>query len=467
MSDVTDELLADASMIDRLVSEGRLRAIDVVERSLDRALECAPLAPFVIITAERARRRALDVDEAVRRGERVGPLAGVPVTVKDNLHVEGFPTTHGSRVTPRAPAGYSSPAVSRVEQAGACVIGKTTLPEFATKGVGSSPLTGETRNPWDATRTTGGSSAGGAVTVAMGVAPIAIVTDGGGSTRLPASFCGVVGLKPQFGRIPYVPVSATPAMSHVGILARNIADARVALHVVHGADSRDPNSFLPGDIRPAPDDVGALRLAWCPGFAGAVPEADVREITARAAALIAAELGCELDEIPAPFTDVSDIWESDFLAGAGHRNGALVAAHHAEMDPAVVAQLRKGMMQTLPEYLDAADRRLSFRADVHRFFEEYDALLTPTLPVTAFALGQDHPDGYVPHDPADTLGWVKYLSAFNITGNPAVSVPVGFDRAGMPIGLQVVARADHDETVLTIAEVFQRVSPFPSPTTRG
>lgn len=460
----TDIPLTDAAATRELVRTRQVSPVEVVRRALDRAAEVdLKLNIFVTLTEELALDAARSAERAILRDEPLGPLAGVPITVKDNLNIEGIPTTSGSKILKDNIAGADSPAVARAKAAGACILGKTTLPEFATKGVGDSPLTGISRNPWDVTKTPGGSSAGGAAGTAAGVSPLALVTDGGGSARLPASFCGVLGLKPQFGRIPYVPISATPSMSHVGIISNSVADAALMLNVLAGGDLRDP-AAIPGAHTPIGElaDTKGLRIAWSPTLGFASPNPEVLEAVQRAVRVFADELGCEVDEVEAPFLDPSPIWESEFLAGAGAKLAPLVEAHGAVMDPAVVAQLAQGRAQTLDEYFTKVAERYAFRERVRALFEDYDLLITPTLPVTAFDVGHNTPPGLDDVDAADLLGWIKYLSAFNVTGNPAASVPCGFSALGLPIGMQIVGRAFEEETVLRAAARFEAVRPWAS-----
>lgn len=454
--------LGDAVALRKLIATRQVSPVEVIRAALDRIDEVNPkLNLFVNITRDLAIAAAKAAEQAVMRGEVLGPLGGIPVTVKDNHNVAGVPTTNGSVVMKDNIAEADSPAVARLRAAGACILGKTTMPEFATKGVGDSPLTGISRNPWDLTKTPGGSSSGGAAGVAADVAPLALVTDGGGSTRLPASFCGVFGIKPQFGRVPYVPISATPTLSHVGIISNSVDDAALMLQVISGADLRDPASMQAGSplMADAEPSVLGLRIAWSPTLGWATPTETVRRAVEDGVRVLE-QLGCSVEQVDAPFSNPLDIWEAEFFAGAGSRLAPMIAAHRDLMDPAVVEQLSQVGKLTLADYMSKVAKRYEFREQVGRLFEKYDLLVTPTLPVTAFETGRNTPPNLSECEDGDITSWISYLSCFNLSGNPAASVPCGFDEAGLPIGMQIVGPAFDDAVVLRAAAAYATARPW-------
>lgn len=464
MSTTTKQIpLTDAVQLRNLIAAREISPVEVVESSLERAAEVhEALNIFVNMTPGLAMEAARDAERRLLRGEDLGPLGGVPVTVKDNLNVAGVPTTSGSVILKDNIAATDSPSVARLRKAGACIIGKTTLPEFATKAVGDSPLTGITRNPWNPEKTPGGSSSGAAAGVAAGVAPLALVTDGGGSTRVPASFCGVFGIKPQFGRVPYVPISATPTMSHIGVLSNSVQDAKLMLEVVSGGDLTDPSAIPCGPLKLGNlgRRIDGLRIAFSPTLGYANPQPEVVDAVQRATQVFAEELGCTVETVDSIFPDPSAIWDAEFMAGAGSRLAPIIDKHGDKMDQAVVKQVLRGVGgQTLGEYLAKSSEKFELREKLRQFFEEYDLLITPTLPVTAFDVGRNAPEGY-PDPEDDPLAWVDYLSVFNTTGNPAASVPCGFDATGLPIGMQVVGPSFMEASVLRAAAAYESVRPW-------
>ncbi|MBP2371627.1 amidase [Pseudonocardia parietis] len=462
----TDLPLDNATALRVLVAAREVSPVEIVREALDRAKDVdADLNLFVTVTEELALASARAVEQAVMSGEDLGPLAGVPITVKDNLNVAGVPTRSGSTATPDAPVQADSPAVARARQAGACILGKTTTSEFAIKAVGQSPLTGITRNPWNPQRTTGGSSAGGAAAVAAGVVPLSVVTDGGGSTRIPASLCGVFGIKPQFGRVPYLPVSATPTLSHVGCVTFRVRDALLALRSVAGPDARDAAAPPIGPIGEisVSSRMPTLRVALCPDLGGARPRDDVRAAVDHAAGLLRDRWGCSVESVADVVGgDSSQIFYSEFLAGAGARLAPLLSGSREQLDPDVVSVLEHGANQTLTDYMEMQGRRHALRARVHELFERFDVLVTPTVPVTAFGASESCPAelGLTADDP---FGWLPYTYPFNLTGNPAASIPCGTGGDGLPIGMQVVGRPYDEATVLTVAAAMESTAPWSRP----
>ncbi len=299
----------------RRIAARELSPAEALATSLDRldATE-ARLHSFVTVLDDSARHEAERLARRQAAGEPIGPLHGVPVSVKDLIAVGGAPFTFGSRSMANNIAPADAASVERVRRAGAIIIGKTTTSEFGCKAVGDSPLTGYTRNPWNATKTAGGSSAGAAASVAAGVTPIALGTDGGGSIRIPAALCGLFGIKAQLGRVPVFPVAATPTLAHVCPIGRDVRDVALLLAIMSGFDARDPHSVHD----PAPDFLSAcerdprhLRIAWSPAFGYAAPEPEV-QLIAESAARAFREMGCEMEEVDAPFgDDPQEIWGSD------------------------------------------------------------------------------------------------------------------------------------------------------------
>src|SRR6202034_1181821 len=282
----------------RRLASNEASPVALIEATLRHIEEVQPvLNPFVTVTADLALEGAKAAERRIMAGDDDGLLTGLPVSIKDLTAVKGVRFTSGSRTLANFTAPIDSPSSERVKAHGACIVGKTTTTEFGCKGSSDSPLTGYTRNPWNLEKTTGGSSAGAAASVAAGVTPFALGTDGGGSIRIPSSFCGLFGIKAQFARVPIFPASATPTLGHVCPLARPVRDAALLLTAVSGYDARDPASVA----QPVPDYLGAcekeprgMRIAWSPTLGYAKPTAEVLELTAKAVRVFE-DLGCTVD----------------------------------------------------------------------------------------------------------------------------------------------------------------------------
>ena len=444
------------------IARGELSAVEAVSSSIERMGKLEPtLNAFVTPTPEIALAAAREADKRLARGEEPGPLHGLPISVKDLINVGGVRTTFGSRLMADNVVEDDAPSVERVRAAGACIIGKTTTTEFGCKGGGGdSPLTGVTRNAWDVTKTTGGSSAGAATSVAAGVTPFALGTDGGGSIRIPASFCGVFGMKAHFGRVPIFPTSATPTLAHVAPMARTVRDAALLLGVVAGFDGRDPASVaapVPDFLAACDAPVEGMRVAWSPTLGYARPTREVLKLT-EGATRVFETLGCSVELVEEVLPeDPVDLWQAEFFASAGTRLRDALRDSRDLLDPAVAEILDGALEQTIDDYYSKVFARYELRERVRRFFEGYDLLLTPTLPVPPFAAGQNVPEELPDRSIVD---WVYYTYPFNLTGNPAASVPCGFTEKGLPVGLQLVAGGHCETDVLRAAAAFEAERPW-------
>jgi len=437
-----------------------LSPVEVVRGALERATALEPrLNCFVTPTPELALEAARQAERAVLDETTAGSLMGLPISVKDVIPVGGVRFTFGSRAFADNVAPLDALVVERLKMQGACIIGKTTTSEFGCKAVGDCPLTGATRNPWNPAKTPGGSSAGAVASVAAGVTPFAIGTDGGGSIRIPASLTGVFAIKPQFGRIPVFPVTAAPTLQHVGIAARTVRDAALLLGAVAGHDRRDP--FAPAE--PVADYLAAcerspagLRVAWSPTLGYAKPAPEVLAIAERAAAVFE-DLGCSVELVEHVMDDPVDMWTSEFYAGIGTRLGHLVRDSGHLLDPAVAEILSSALNQSLEAYYARVFERYAFREKLRGFFETYDLLLSPTLAVAAFDVFQDLPPGMPDRN---LVSWVYYTYPFNLTGQPAASIPAGFTADGLPVGLQIAVRTNAEADVFRAAAAYEAARPW-------
>ena len=420
----------------RLIRRKELSPVEIVRGALDRAEATqSTLNAFTVLRREEALNEARAAEEAVMRGEPLGTLHGLPISAKDLISVAGLPYASGSRAMEGNIGKVDAPSVERTRTAGAILIGKTTTSEFGCKPVGDSPLTGVTRNPLDLSLTPGGSSAGCAASVAAGITPFGLGTDGGGSIRIPAALTGTFGFKANFGRVPVWPASATPTLAHVCALARNVRDAALLLHAVAGYDPRDPAAIagpVPDFLAACEAPLGGLRIAWSPTLGYAKPDSEVVEICGRAARLLE-RAGCVVEEVERVFAaDPEDLWAAEFYAGVGTRLRPILETRRDLLDPAVADILDVALKQEMRAYYDTVFRRYELRDEMAAFFSRYDALLSPTLPVSALEAGRNIPDGL---EDRSLVSWVYFTYPFNLTGQPAASLPRGAFRprpAGRP-----------------------------------
>jgi len=397
------------------------------------------------------------------KGEALGPLDGVPVTIKDNIGVAGWPMRRGSAVASAAAFAADSPATARLREAGCVFLGKTTMPEYGWKGVGDSPLTGITRNPWDVATGPGGSSSGAAVAAALNLGCIHLGTDGAGSVRIPAAFTGVFGLKPSYGRVPAWPVSTMGFLAHLGPLTRTVRDAALAMNAIGQPDERDMTAFKdsPPDFTAGLDrGVRGLRIAWSPRLGGDVPvDPEIASLT-RAAALAFRELGASVEEVDPGFADPLDTLMTLWSAGAALALRSAGPEARAQMDPGLVAVAEAGERLSGAAYVDALlNQRNALALQMAQFHARFDLLLTPALPLPAFAVGRNTPAHGAYGE--DWTRWTPFTYPFNITQAPAASVPCGLTAGGLPAGLQIVGAFGQDALVLRAAAAFEVLRPFP------
>jgi Asp-tRNA(Asn)/Glu-tRNA(Gln) amidotransferase A subunit family amidase len=417
------------------------------------------LGAFCTPTPELARAMARAAEAAVMRGEPLGPLHGVPVSIKDMTWTKGIRTTRGSRLFADFVPEEDPPVVERLRAAGAVILGKTNTPEFGWKGATENLLFPPTRNPWRLERTAGGSSGGAAAAVAAGLGPLATGTDGAGSIRIPAAFCGIVGHKPSFGRVPVYPAPLDVAVT--GPMARTVRDAALLLDVLAGPDERDRFS-LPDDgidyLAACAGGVAGWRVAWSPDLGYAPVEPEVRAL-AETAARRFADLGAVVEEAHPGFTDPREIIELLFYGQVGAQIADLPPERRALLDPALLAVVDGLRDRSAFDYARMAMRRNELWQVARRFFERYDLLLTPAVATTAFPLGLEGP-AEVAGQPVKRLGWTPFTFPFNLTGQPACTVPCGRTAAGLPVGLQIVGRRNDDTAVLRAAAAYEAAAPW-------
>ncbi|MBV8799517.1 MAG: amidase [Alphaproteobacteria bacterium] len=450
-----------AAELSSAFSGRELSPVEVTEGCLGRieALD-AEINTFCLVDANTARKQAEDSEQRWMEGAPLSPLDGVPVAIKDLLLTRGWPTRRGSlTVDPKGLWTKDAPTVARLREAGAVLIGKTTTPEFGWKGTTDSPLTGVTRNPWNKQKTPGGSSGGSAAALAARFAPLALGTDGGGSIRIPASFCGVFGLKPSFGRVPAYPLSPFGTVAHVGPMSRTVLDSAMLLNVIAKPDARDWHAlpYQPTDYAAELESgVKGKRIAFSPRLGHVQRIAPQVEDLVAAAAKRFEELGAHVEQVDPPGGDVSDLFKTLWWASAGLLLGNLPEDKKAQVDPGLRQIAEEGTRFPLKAYLDANAARGRYGSAMRQFMEQYDFLLTPSVATTAFDVGQISP---LDEDGNAWMNWTPFSFPFNLTQQPAASIPCGFTREGLPVGLQIVGRMFDDAGVLAAAAAYELADP--------
>jgi len=453
----------DASTLRRYVASGELSSEALVRATLARieALDGQARA-FVTVDADAALAAAREADALRRRTTLLPPLHGLPVAVKDVIATAGLRTTFGSRLYAGHVPERDAAAVARVRRAGGIVIGKTTTPEFAHKVLTDSLVSGVTRNPWSAAHSAGGSSGGAAVAAAMGFASLNVATDGAGSARVPASCCGVVGLKPTMGRIPNEGAPDVFGLQVIGLIARSVADLRLLLGVLAGPLDADPLSW---GARPGRDPVtglAGLRVRWLPRMGNAHVAADVLAACTRTLAAMEAA-GAIVDEGTA-IDWAHDACRMLLRAQQAARFRALPDAQRDLLDPGFRACVDEGVAQRAADLQDAMLARTALFRRVQGLLDGADVLASPV--VATPALSATHAaDQHVLVDGHDggslREGWYCYTVPFNATGHPAIVLPCGVDRAGVPIGLQLVAPWLREHRLLRIAQALRGITKLP------
>jgi aspartyl-tRNA(Asn)/glutamyl-tRNA(Gln) amidotransferase subunit A len=452
-----------ATELARLIRTKKVSPVEVVGAVLDRIAALNPrLNAFVTLTDESARREAKAAERAVmKRGARLGPLHGVPFSVKDLVITRGVRTTFGTPLFRDNVPTEDAPIVERLRAAGGIMLGKTNTPAFGWIGATHNLVFGITRNPWNLERTPGGSSGGASAAAAAGLGPIHVGTDGGGSIRIPASCAGIFGHKPSYGRIPTYPVSGAWSLSHVGPMTRTVADAALVLTVTAGPDERDQYS-LPGPrvdyVKALRGSLKGLRVAYAAdlGFADAV-DPEVRAVCAKATGAFR-ELGCRVETVKPGWPSPRDPWGEIFCGGIAARMAPFLD-RRTDIEPGLYRLIETALKNPPTTYVQAWFDRLAWWQHPRALFEKYDLLLTPTIACAPFPVGLDNPTE-IAGTPVEPYAWIPFTYPFNMTGQPASSVPCGFTKDGLPIGLQIVGRRFDDVTVLRASAVFERARPW-------
>ncbi len=445
-----------------MIRQKHLSPVELVRALMERIEACNPrVNAFAFLAAEAAMEAAKRAETALMKNERIGPLHGVPVTIKDLTITKDMPTEMGSHIYAGNQPQEDAAVVPRLRDAGAIILGKTTTSEFGWTGVSHSPLTGITHTPWKHGYNAGASSAGAGAAAAAGFGPLHQGSDGAGSIRMPSHFCGVFGLKPTFGRVPSYPVGTGDYTSHVGPMTRTVADGALMLRVMAGPHPLDHTTCEAG---PADyqgrlhEGIHGRRIAYSPDLGHARVDPEVAALVKAAVARFG-ELGATVEEVKTPWAADGPELIRFFWAAHMTRLQPHLATWEARMDPGLVACIKAGRTYSVAEYQAMRERKMAYVAAIHRWFEDWDFLLTPSVSVAAFPAERLMPEHWPQHD-WDWLSLAEFSYPFNMSWNPAASVPCGFTGDGLPVGLQIVGRRFDDLGVLQAAAAFEQVQPW-------
>jgi amidase len=438
-------------------------AREVVEAQLTQIERVNPrVNAIVTLTAERALEQARAADERLAAGADVGPLHGLPIAHKDTHDTAGIRTTYGSPLLAENVPLRDELIIERMRDAGAITLGKTNVPEFAAGSNTFNTVFGATRNPYDLTRSAGGSSGGAAAALACGMHPLADGSDMGGSLRNPASFCNVVGFRPSPGRVPTWPEQAAWAtMAVQGPLARTVADAALLLSVLAGPDPRSPIALEepgPSFRRPLERDLTGLRVAWSADLGGAVPVDPAVTRTLEPAVKVFTELGCVVEEDCPDLSGAEEVfrtlraWQFELVMGT------LLDRERDRIKPSLAWNIEVGRALTGRDLAAAEALHIALYHRVREFFDRYDLLLLPVSQVVPFDVDLEYPTE-VAGEPMHTyLDWMRSAYFVSATGCPALSVPAGFTPEGLPVGLQIVGPHRADFAVLQAGHAFEQIT---------
>ncbi len=451
-----------ATELTELIRTKKLSPVEYMRALLDRIDACEPkVNAFAHLAADQAMDGARAAEAALMSGARIGRLHGVPATIKDLAITKDMPTQSGSLIFKDHQPAEDTPVVPRLKDEGAIIIGKTTTSEFGWTGVSHSPLTGITHNPWQFGMNAGASSAGAGAAAAAGGGPLHQGSDGAGSIRMPAHFCGVFGLKPSFGRVPYYPVGVGDLTSHMGPLTRTVGDSALMLEVMAGPHPLDYTTLEAGPahyLARLQEGVKGKRIAYSPDLGHARVDPDVAALVKKAAERFT-ELGATVEEVKTPWAAPGPELIRFFWSAHMTRLKPHLDKWESQMDPGLVACIKASENVSVADYQAARERKMPYIAAINSWFEDWDFLLTPSVSVAAFPAENLMPDHWPRHD-WDWVSWAEFSYPFNMSWNPAASVPCGFTAAGLPVGLQIVGKRFDDLGVLQASAAFEAVQPW-------
>lgn len=443
----------------RLVRTGAVSPVELTSAALGAVQQTETrLNAWAEVLTESALAQALVLEQEASKGNFRSPLHGVPIGVKDLFLTAGVPTRRGCKLYAHSIPTENSPVVQRMLDGGAVMIGKNTTADSGWKASSNSPLSGVTRNPWDPTKTAGGSSSGSAVAVAAGNVPITLGSDGGGSLRIPASFCGIFSMKPSLGLVPTYPLSPSEHLSHAGPMTNNVADFAAALDLLKGPHVQDPYS-LPKDHRHftavIEQPFEPLRCVLAPTLFDKKVDPEIEVCINAAFARVRQMRAVRVVEKSLTWPDPIDVFEKLWVARGASKQD-YTDDEKGQLDPGLARLIADSTKLSLAGHLQTLQERANFCRTAQRAFQDFDLILMPMLPVQAFAAEADGPADMNLSHPVPWAHWTPFSYPFNVTGQPAASIPCGWTSTGMPIGLQVVGGRFADAQVLQFCAAWEK-----------
>jgi len=451
-----------ATELSEAIRTKKISPVEYTRALLERIETLEPkVNAFAHLAADQAMDAARAAEQALMSGTRIGRLHGVPATIKDLVITKDMPTQSGSMIFKGHQPTEDSPVLPRLRNEGAIILGKTTTSEFGWTGVSHSPLTGITHNPWKFGYNAGASSAGAGAAAAAGYGPLHQGSDGAGSIRMPSHFCGVFGIKPSFGRVPYYPVGVGDLTSHMGPMSRTVADSALMLEVMAGPHPLDYTTLEAGPahyLARLHEGIKGKKIAYSPDLGHARVDPEVAALVKKAAERFT-ELGATVEEVKTPWAAPGPELVRFFWSAHLTRLRPHLEKWESQMDPGLVACIKASDNVSVAEYQAARERKMPYIANIHRWFEDWDFLLTPSVSVAAFPAEKLMPDHWPQHE-WDWVSWAEFSHPFNMSWNPAASVPCGFTGDGLPVGLQIVGRRFDDLGVLQASAAFEQAQPW-------
>jgi aspartyl-tRNA(Asn)/glutamyl-tRNA(Gln) amidotransferase subunit A len=461
-----DLIYRSAVDLARMIRQREISPVELIDAELSRIEQCRPaINAFITVTADHARAEAKAAERAIAAGAQLGPLHGLPLAVKDMIQTRGVRTTMGSPIFESVVPGEDATPVANAKAAGAILIGKTTTPEFGHKPLTDGPLFGRTHNPWDTSRTTGGSSGGSGAAVVHGMAPLAFGTDGGGSVRIPASCCGVVGLKATLGRIAHVHAADTFGNnSYIGPMTRTVADNRLLFEAMQGGDPRDVHSLFPFPDLPRLEGASlkGVRIGWMARVGNAHIDRETLELCEAGVRLLEG-MGAAVEPVEHDFASLERMFLIILQSGLSSRLARYLPEFGSRIDPSLRATIERGNAWSAIDLQEAQAVRTNLFRQAQEDFGKHDFLVSPTLAAPPLAV--DH-DAFAPviiegQEAGQVRGaWYPYTWPYNLTGHPALSLPSGWTRAGLPVGLQLVGPFASEQRLLDLAALLEAAQPW-------
>ena len=458
----TSLIWSSALELHDMIIHGDISAVDLVETILERIDKINPEINAIITFNEHAREEAEKADKDMKKGFEK-PLSGIPVTIKDNIYTKGLRTTYGSLLLKDFIPDEDAVVVERLKEAGAIIIGKTNLPEFALVAITDNPLFGVTRNPWNLERTPGGSSGGSAAAIASGLGPVSVGNDGGGSIRIPSSFCGTYGFKPSTGTVPGYPfLPMFIGLATDGPITRYVSDAALLMDIISGPDYRDklsvgiPKKKFLSNLNAPMDNV---KIAFSPDLGYAVVDPEVEKLT-RKAVFEFSDLGAEVEEVDISITNLEQELTLKVVAEVvSYMKNKLEEWKKVAFKP-YLTFLEMANYITYTDYLKIEDKTMKLWHEVMAIFKDYDFLITPTVAVPAFKITEHMGPSSIAGKSIGPIGWMPFTYPFNFTGQPAANIPIGLNKDKLPVGMQIVGRPYEDVSVLKLSKKYEEKYPW-------